>query len=141
MGAYHVKGLAIHFGERTVKVVPAGRTVLAHLGPYAEPGHENAEGRVDITNGTSKYFLYRKLTNAGVRSDISYVKGVHNIKAGVTYEHTFLTENDSLGIIDPLLDAVIGLLESEGDPTALGGGLTGIYAQTWDELVKRLAKH
>src|SRR5262245_51074061 len=65
LGAYHIRGLAINFGESTVKVVPAGRTVLAHLGPYAEPGFENAEGRVDITNGTSKYFLYRKLTNAG----------------------------------------------------------------------------
>ena len=45
----------------------------------------------------------RKLTNAGVHSDISYVKGIHNVKAGVTYEHTFLTENDNLGIIDPNL--------------------------------------
>src|ERR1700730_8045959 len=45
----------------------------------------------------------RKLTNAGVRSDISYVKGIHNIKAGVTYQQTFLTENDSFGIIDPNL--------------------------------------
>lgn len=47
----------------------------------------------------------RKLTNAGLRSNISYVKGIHNLKAGVTYEHTFLTENDSLGIVDPLLNA------------------------------------
>jgi len=45
----------------------------------------------------------RKLTNAGIRSDISYVKGVHNIKAGFTFEHTFLTENDRFGIIDPNL--------------------------------------
>jgi hypothetical protein len=65
LGAYHVQGLAIHFGERTVNVVPVGRNVLAHLGPYAEPGHEKAEGRVDITNGAYKYFLYRKLTHAG----------------------------------------------------------------------------
>jgi hypothetical protein len=65
LGAYHIPGLAINFGERTVKVVPVGRNVLAHLGPYAEPGHENAEGRVDITNGAYKYLLYRKLTNAG----------------------------------------------------------------------------
>ena len=36
----------------------------------------------------------RRLTNAGVRGDLSYVKGIHNIKAGVTYEQTFLTEND-----------------------------------------------
>jgi hypothetical protein len=45
----------------------------------------------------------RKLTNAGLRSDVSYVKGINNIKAGVTYEHTFLTENDNLGIVDPNL--------------------------------------
>jgi Carboxypeptidase regulatory-like domain/TonB-dependent Receptor Plug Domain len=45
----------------------------------------------------------RNLTNAGLRSDISYVKGGHNVKAGVTYQHTFLNENDTLGIIDPNL--------------------------------------
>jgi hypothetical protein len=44
---------------------------------------------------------YRTLTNAGVRSDVSYVKGIHNLKAGVTYQHTFLKENDGLGIVDP----------------------------------------
>jgi hypothetical protein len=43
----------------------------------------------------------RNLTNAGIRSDISYVKGIHNIKAGVTFQHTFLNENDTFGIIDP----------------------------------------
>jgi Carboxypeptidase regulatory-like domain len=45
----------------------------------------------------------RNLTNAGIRSDISYVKGIHNIKAGVTFQHTFLNENDRFGIIDPNL--------------------------------------
>lgn len=65
LGSYRVKGLAIHFGERTVKVVPVGRDVLAHLGPYAAPGHEKAEGRVDVTNGAYKYFLYRKRNDAG----------------------------------------------------------------------------
>jgi hypothetical protein len=45
----------------------------------------------------------RNLTNAGLRSDISYVKGMHNVKAGVTYQHTFLNENDSFGIVDPNL--------------------------------------
>ncbi len=65
LGPYRVKGLSIYFGERTVKVVPIGRVVLADLGPYAEPGHEKAEGRVDITNGAYRYFLFRKLTAAG----------------------------------------------------------------------------
>lgn len=63
--------------------------------PFADFGPINAE---TIAQN-------RKLTNAGVRSDISRVKGMHNVKAGVMYEHTFLTENDSLGIIDPLLNA------------------------------------
>ena len=47
----------------------------------------------------------RTLTNAGIRSDISYVKGVNNVKAGVTYEQTFLNENDTLGIVDPTYNA------------------------------------
>jgi hypothetical protein len=45
----------------------------------------------------------RTLTNAGLRTDISYVKGINNIKVGATYEQTFLTENDNLGIVDPAL--------------------------------------
>ena len=43
----------------------------------------------------------RTLTNAGIRSDLSYVKGIHNIKAGITYQHTFLNENNRLGVVDP----------------------------------------
>ena len=45
----------------------------------------------------------RTLTNAGLRSDVSYVKGIHNLKVGATYEQTFLNENDKLGIVDPTL--------------------------------------
>jgi hypothetical protein len=47
----------------------------------------------------------RTLTNSGLRSDISYVKGINQIKAGVTYEQTFLNENDRLGIVDPTYNA------------------------------------
>jgi hypothetical protein len=47
----------------------------------------------------------RFLTNAGVRASVSYVKGINNIKAGITYEQTVLTENDKLGIVDPTLNA------------------------------------
>jgi hypothetical protein len=42
----------------------------------------------------------RTLTNAGLRSGLSYVKGIHNIKIGATYQQTFLGENDHLGIVD-----------------------------------------
>jgi hypothetical protein len=43
----------------------------------------------------------RNLTNAGVRSDVNYTKGIHNLKVGATYQQTFLNENDTLGIVDP----------------------------------------
>jgi hypothetical protein len=36
----------------------------------------------------------RKLLNAGVRSNVAYVKGIHNLKVGGTYTHTFLDEVD-----------------------------------------------
>ena len=61
----------------------------------------------------------RRLTNAGVRSDISYVKGMHNIKAGITYEQTFLTENDSLGIVDPTF--LPSLTDANGNPCQVNG--------------------
>jgi len=32
----------------------------------------------------------RLLTNGGIRSTISYVKGIHNVKAGAVYQQTFL---------------------------------------------------
>ncbi len=47
----------------------------------------------------------RSLTNVGLRTSLSYVKGVHNVKGGVTYEQTFLDENDSVGIVDPVYNA------------------------------------
>jgi hypothetical protein len=43
----------------------------------------------------------RTLTNAGLRSNISYVNGIHNVKVGATYQQTFLNENDRVGIVDP----------------------------------------
>jgi hypothetical protein len=48
---------------------------------------------------------HRTLTNAGLHSDVSYVKSVHNVKAGVTYGQTFLNENDQIGIVDPTYNA------------------------------------
>ncbi len=43
----------------------------------------------------------RTLLNAGLRSNLSYVKGIHNLKIGANYEQTFLDEHDNLGIVDP----------------------------------------
>jgi hypothetical protein len=59
---------------------------------------------------------YRTLTNAGVRSSVSYVHGIHNVKAGVTYEQTFVSEIDRLGIVDPTLNAPCITLNTTPNP-------------------------
>jgi len=56
----------------------------------------------------------RTLTNAGLRSDISYVKGIHNIKVGASFQHTFLDENNRFGIVDPTFLA--SLTDANGNP-------------------------
>jgi hypothetical protein len=62
----------------------------------------------------------RTLTNAGLRADVTYVKGIHNVKAGITYEQTFLTENEGVGIVDPTFypaaAAFYNCLDAGGNP-------------------------
>jgi hypothetical protein len=59
---------------------------------------------------------HRTLANVGLRSDVSYVKGIHNLKVGATYQQTFLTENFSLGIVNPVLNSPC--LDASGNPVA-----------------------
>jgi hypothetical protein len=59
---------------------------------------------------------HRTLANTGLRSDLSYVKGIHNVKVGATYQQTFLTENFKLGIVAPLLNSPC--LDADNDPVA-----------------------
>jgi len=56
----------------------------------------------------------RTLTNAGLRSDLSYAKGIHNIKIGGTYQQTFLNEDNRFGIVDPTLNFVC--FNADGSP-------------------------
>src|SRR6202521_4031163 len=58
----------------------------------------------------------RTLANVGLRSDVSYVKGIHNLKVGATYQQTFLKENFSLGIVNPVLNSPC--LDAFGSPVA-----------------------
>jgi hypothetical protein len=58
----------------------------------------------------------RNLTNAGLRGDLNYTKGIHNLKIGATYQHTFLNENDTLGIVDPNFLASFGCPNGNASP-------------------------
>jgi len=65
----------------------------------------------------------RSLTNAGLRTSLSYVKGAHNIKAGATYQQTLLNENDNLGIVDNGL--LPSLTDKNGNPCFVNGVALG----------------
>jgi hypothetical protein len=65
--------------------------------PLADLGPPNLQ--------TSSIAQNRTLTNAGLHTDISYARGIHTLKAGLQFSHTFLRENDSLGIVEPTYNA------------------------------------
>jgi hypothetical protein len=48
-------------------------------------------------------------------------------------------EGDSEELV-ALVDAVIGLLDAEGNPDGLGTSLNGVHAGTWQAIVERLGK-
>jgi hypothetical protein len=77
--------------------------------PSANPFADFTPGLQSETAGQD-----RRLTNLGLKATYSYVNGVHNIKAGVTYEHTLLTEKDVFGIVDPTLNSAC--LNADGSP-------------------------
>jgi hypothetical protein len=60
--------------------------------PLADLGPPNLQ--------TSSITQNRTLTNAGLHADISYARGIHTLKVGLQFSHTFLRENDSLGIVE-----------------------------------------
>ncbi|MDP9051380.1 MAG: TonB-dependent receptor [Acidobacteriota bacterium] len=78
----------------------------------------------------------RTLANTGLLSDVTYTHGIHNVKAGVSYTQTFLTENFQLGIVDPTLLNPIDCFPGTSCATLLpydltrGGGLYSFHGHT-----------
>src|SRR2546426_7076206 len=70
----------------------------------------------------------RKLANLGLRSDLSYVKGIHNVKMGATFEHTLLTEDFGLGLTDPTINSPCLVANAAGD--LIGSGDTSLTDST-----------
>ncbi|HWC18438.1 MAG TPA: TonB-dependent receptor [Terriglobales bacterium] len=70
--------------------------------PSANPFNDlEVNSSFDNPSLTSSISQDRNLTNAGLRTDLNYTKGIHNLKIGATYMHTFLNEKNTLGIVDP----------------------------------------
>ena len=99
-------------------VVTAGAFLRQDQYNYYPSGNPFADFTPDLQR--ESVAQSRRLTNAGARADFSYVKGIHNVKAGMTYEQTFLTENDHFGIVDPTF--LGALTDSHGDPCVNGSG-------------------
>ncbi|MGB6193960.1 MAG: TonB-dependent receptor [Terracidiphilus sp.] len=76
--------------------------------PLADRGPANLQ--------TSSISQERSLANTGTHADLTYAKGIHNVKAGVEYQQTFLRESDGLGIVDPEYNAPC--VDADGDPIA-----------------------
>lgn len=100
---------------QTVDVAPTyTRTIsdamVLNFAPYLRRDAYNYYPSNDLLNDLGpiqqeSVMQARSLTNAGVHADISYVSGHNNVKVGGMYQQTFLRENDTLGIVDPTLNA------------------------------------
>jgi len=114
---------------RTFNVAPSWNRVLSNnavftLGSFVRRDQYNYYPSQNLFNDLSpiqqeSVAQDRTLTNAGVRTALSYVKGVHNLKIGGTYQQTFLDENDALGIVDNGL--IPSLTDSSGNPCFVNG--------------------
>ena len=103
---------------KTFNIAPSwthliSNTTVFTLGAFVRHDQFNfypsADPLADLSSIESETVIQgRRLTNAGIRSDVNYVKGINNIKVGVVYQHWFLDENDSLGIVDPNLLPSLG---------------------------------
>jgi hypothetical protein len=95
---------------------------------YYASGNPLADlGPITLQNQTISQI--RSLTNTGLHSDISYVKGINNAKLGAVYSQTFLDESDTLGIVNntfnsPCMDAN-GTPLPGYTPTTCPGGAAG----------------
>jgi hypothetical protein len=87
-----------------------GSSAVFNFAPYVRHDQYNyypsANPLADLGPvGTESIAQQRQLTNAGVHTDVSYIRGRNTIKAGAVYSHTFLREHDQLGIVDSTYNA------------------------------------
>ena len=71
----------------------------------------------DIFSDTPAYLEQaRRLTNAGLRDEMTYSKGRHNAIVGAELKHTFLAEQFATGLTDPTFNSPC--LDSFGAPSS-----------------------
>jgi hypothetical protein len=109
-----------HQQIRTMNIAPGwthlfGPTLLLTVNPYFRLDHVQYYPSRDPFHDTPATLAQdRRLAVAGIRTDLSYSKGIHNAKAGVQFRHNFLTENFNTGLTDPTFNPVC--LDPSGNP-------------------------
>lgn len=105
---------------KTINVAPGwtrliGPTTVLTVSPYFRRDHIQYYPSRDAFNDLPATVSQdRTLINTGANADISYLKGIHNAKAGVQVSHNIMTENFGLGITDPGFNAPC--TNAAGDP-------------------------
>src|SRR6266550_2973250 len=76
-------------------------TTVLSINPYYRLDNVKYLGSPNpFSDQTITFSESRRLNNAGVKADLSYVKGRNNAKFGVQFSHTFLNEGFQFGITD-----------------------------------------
>ncbi len=100
-------------------------TVLS-INPFYRVDNVNYYPSADpFSDQTTTIAQQRRLANYGVRGDVSYAKGIHNIKVGGQVQWTALKEAFNFGITDPGVNPLC--FDGNGDPvpgTTCGDGTT-----------------
>jgi Carboxypeptidase regulatory-like domain/TonB-dependent Receptor Plug Domain len=93
-------------------------TTLVTINPFVRRDAVNYYPSADpFADTPATISQQRHLTNWGVRADLAYARGMHDIKVGTQLMQTRLDEAFTLGITDPGFNAVC--VDNNGNPQAL----------------------
>ncbi len=96
---------------RTFNIAPGwvhlfGPTTILNVNPfYREDFVEYFPSRNGFADLPATISQNRRLANVGIKTDVSYVKGIHNAKIGTQIMHNILNENFGFGITDPAFNS------------------------------------
>jgi hypothetical protein len=114
-------GQAQHQKIYTINVAPGysqviGSKTLLTANGYVRQDHLTYSPSPDpFSDQPASVSQDRKLTNFGVKADVSYLAGAHNVKLGGTISATRLDENFTIGFTDPSFNSPC--LTAAGDPS------------------------
>jgi len=114
-------GQAQHQQINTVNVAPGysqviGSKTLFTANGFVRQDHLTYSPSADpVADQPASVSQDRKLTNFGVKADVSYTAGNHNVKLGGTISATKLNENFTIGFTDPSFNSPC--LTADGSPS------------------------